>query len=69
MKEREVQDSLNDYGRPPVGESRDERHRSLAIKQLLSNPSDNLTNGKNSSTKGRLKLEEVTRFTMTKKIW
>jgi hypothetical protein len=27
MKEREVLDSMNDYGRPPVGESIDERVR------------------------------------------
>jgi len=68
MREREVLDSMNDYGRPPVGESLDERNRLNAIKQILSQKSDNVPNQKDGR-KTRLRLEEVTRFTMTKKIW
>lgn len=110
MESRITADSVNDFGRDPIGEGKDERVRvpslqhhpmtpsinvsrqkyNRDLKTLLDNKRDDAApvaeigerkpeqNGKFSSSgrgggggdkKTRLELEEITRFTMVKRIW
>ena len=108
MESRISADSVNDFGRDPIGEGKDERVRipsfqrhplthsinvlrqkyNRDLKTLLDNKRDDAApvaeigerkpeqNGKPSSGGGgggdkkkRLELEEITRFTMVKRIW
>ncbi|KAH8083789.1 eukaryotic membrane protein family-domain-containing protein [Cristinia sonorae] len=84
MEARIAADSVNDFGRDPIGEGQEERKYNRDLKTLLDNKRDDATpvaeigerkpeqNGKSSSggdKKKRLELEEITRFTMVKRIW
>jgi len=74
MALREEIDAINDFGRHPIGETTEERARTAQIKELLDRPGLHVPSGRgdakaDSSGKKRYKLEEVTRFTMTKRIW
>jgi hypothetical protein len=86
---RELEDAVNDYGRPPIGETQEEKvsqylhsnviiiklqARNNVIRDLLQESRPNGVPGgaESLNTSGKkkfLKLEEVTRFTMTKRIW
>ncbi|KAJ7925277.1 eukaryotic membrane protein family-domain-containing protein [Mycena leptocephala] len=78
MEAREAEDAINDFGRDPIGEGREEQIYNRELKTLLDNKRDDApaaaeigerraeaVNGK----KGRVKLEDLTRFTMVKRIW
>ncbi|KAH8119335.1 DUF747-domain-containing protein, partial [Phellopilus nigrolimitatus] len=77
IKAREEEDKINDFGRDPIGEGKDERDYNRDLKTLLDHEGDDATRipdiGETSSTadgnKKRPKLEELTRFTMVKRIW
>lgn len=94
MEAREEEDKVNDFGRDPIGEGRDERVRlryrpcvtdsdqiqlqeyNRGLKTLLVNTNDDMTpvpdigeKVSNDTSKRRPKLEELTRFTMVKRIW
>lgn len=107
MQEREDEDVINDFGRDPVGEGKDERVRCVPLlcqftadssylqiynrelKTYLDNNEDNAEavaeigervpgagdSGKSrpkdtgGGGKKRLALEDITRFTMVKRIW
>ncbi|KAJ7680299.1 eukaryotic membrane protein family-domain-containing protein [Mycena polygramma] len=78
MEAREAEDAVNDFGRDPIGEGREEQIYNRELKTLLDNKRDDAPTvaeigerppevGKGK--KGRVKLEELTRFTMVKRIW
>ncbi|KAJ3845442.1 eukaryotic membrane protein family-domain-containing protein [Lentinula raphanica] len=83
MEAREAEDAVNDYGRDPVGEGKEERQYNRELKTLLDNRRDDVSptaeigenppkNGKDGggrSKKERIPLEELTRYTMVKRIW
>ncbi|TDL24170.1 DUF747-domain-containing protein [Rickenella mellea] len=81
MEAREEEDRVNDFGRDPIGEGKDERMYNRDLKALLDNKVDNAAPtteiGERTSSheydgghnKRRPKLEELTRFTMVKRIW
>ncbi|THV05079.1 DUF747-domain-containing protein [Dendrothele bispora CBS 962.96] len=84
METREAEDAVNDFGRDPIGESKEERIYNRELKNILDNQLDDVSPaaemGENKpSTKGgggggkggrkRVPLEELTRFTMVKRIW
>ncbi|KAJ7188297.1 eukaryotic membrane protein family-domain-containing protein [Mycena filopes] len=73
MEAREAEDAINDFGRDPIGEGREEQ-----LKTILDNKRDDAPRlaeigerrpeaGKGK--KGRVSLEDLTRFTMVKRIW
>ncbi|EJD03060.1 DUF747-domain-containing protein [Fomitiporia mediterranea MF3/22] len=77
METREEQDKINDFGRDPIGEGKEEREYNHGLKTLLDYKGDDATRvpdigekrpGKDGE-KRRPKLEELTRFTMVKRIW
>ncbi|KZT43662.1 DUF747-domain-containing protein [Sistotremastrum suecicum HHB10207 ss-3] len=74
MQTREVEDVVNDYGREPIGESKQEQLYHRELKNLL-NREDNTSEKENirpapgGGGKGKVRLEDLTRFTMTKRIW
>jgi len=76
MEAREEEDKVNDFGRDPIGEGKEEREYNRDLKSLLVNVNDDMTpvpdmgeKAVNDSSKRRPKLEELTRFTMVKRIW
>ncbi|KDQ21929.1 hypothetical protein BOTBODRAFT_26332 [Botryobasidium botryosum FD-172 SS1] len=91
MDEREREDDrLHFYGRPPIGEGKDEQDYNRHLKDLLNQARDNVpptaemgenqpqpkgikTEGGEKAAGGGNKkaarLEDLTRFTMTKRIW
>ncbi|THH09808.1 hypothetical protein EW145_g1766 [Phellinidium pouzarii] len=77
MEVREEVDKINDFGRDPIGEGKEEREYNRDLKTLLDYKGNDATRvpdiGENSTrTDGgskRPKLEELTRFTMVKRIW
>ncbi|KAJ4002012.1 eukaryotic membrane protein family-domain-containing protein [Lentinula boryana] len=83
MEAREAEDVVNDYGRDPVGEGKEERQYNRELKTLLDNRRDdvfptaeigenlpkNSKDGGGKGKKGRIPLEELTRYTMVKRIW
>ncbi|KAJ8696157.1 hypothetical protein PTI98_006045 [Pleurotus ostreatus] len=82
MDAREAEDTANDFGRPPIGEGKEEQAYNRELKGLLNNKRDDATpiaeigegvrnqNGDGGGKgKGRVKLEDLTRFTMVKRIW
>ncbi|KAF6763229.1 DUF747 family protein [Ephemerocybe angulata] len=77
MEEREAADVINDFGRDPVGEGKEERKYNKELKSILDNDMDDAPRtaeiGENkpgdTSKKRRLRLEELTRYTMVKRIW
>lgn len=95
MEEREAADVVNDFGRDPIGEGKEERvsdffpmqhlHRlrcpsqkyNKELKSILDDDRDDAPRtaeiGENkpgdTNKKRRLRLEELTRYTMVKRIW
>lgn len=81
MEAREVADKVNDFGRDPIGEGREEQIYNRKLKTLLDNARDDTrptaeigerTGNANDDVEGkkrRPKLEDLTRFTMVKRIW
>jgi hypothetical protein len=76
MESRQVDDSINDFGRNPVGEGKEERAYNKQLRSFLINSKDDATPtaeiGERKSgdhQKRRPELEEITRWTMVKRIW
>ncbi|KAI0066264.1 DUF747-domain-containing protein [Artomyces pyxidatus] len=84
MEAREAADVINDFGRDPIGEGREEQKYNRELKTLLDNARDDASRaadigertdvpgsstGRGDGKKRRLRLEELTRYTMVKRIW
>ncbi|KAJ7594586.1 eukaryotic membrane protein family-domain-containing protein [Mycena floridula] len=77
MEARAAEDVINDFGRDPIGEGKEEQKYNRELKSLVDNRKDDATisTDMGESTKGRrgkterVKLEDLTRFTMVKRIW
>jgi len=77
MEARAVADVVNDFGRDPIGEGKEEQAYNKELKSLLENDQDDAPRmaeiGENkpgqAKNKGRVPLEELTRYTMVKRIW
>ncbi|KAJ6586900.1 eukaryotic membrane protein family-domain-containing protein [Mycena vulgaris] len=77
MEAREAEDAINDFGRDPIGEGREEQIYNRELKTLLDNKRDDAPTvaeigerrPDGMKGKGRVKLEDLTRFTMVKRIW
>jgi len=84
MEAREAEDVVNDYGRDPIGEGQEERKYNRELKDILDNVRDDAVPVSEIGERGsneiesdrdedrkrkRPKLEELTRFTMVKRIW
>jgi len=77
MEAREAADVVNDFGRAPIGEGKEEQKYNQKLKTLLDSDRDDASRvaemGENGSgetlKKGRVKLEDLTRYTMVKRIW
>jgi len=63
---REAADAVNDWGRDPIGEGEEEKKYNRELKKFLDDKRDDTAEG---GGKKRLRLEEITRFTMVKRIW
>lgn len=92
MEAREAEDTINDFGRDPIGEGKEEQIYNRELKTLLDNRRDDVSptaeigertrtqsgvstgtvgpnNDGGSGSKKRVKLDDLTRFTMVKRIW
>ncbi|KAJ6593877.1 eukaryotic membrane protein family-domain-containing protein [Mycena capillaripes] len=78
MEAREAEDAINDFGRDPIGEGREEQIYNRELKTLLDSKRDDapvvaeIGERRPEAVKGktgRVKLEDLTRFTMVKRIW
>ncbi|KAF7361918.1 hypothetical protein MVEN_00536700 [Mycena venus] len=81
MEAREAEDAINDFGRDPIGEGREEQIYNRELKTLLDNKRDDAPRvaeigerkpevaAVKGGQKARVKLEDLTRFTMVKRIW
>ncbi|KAG6898715.1 hypothetical protein C0993_004900 [Termitomyces sp. T159_Od127] len=77
MEAREAADVVNNWGRDPIGEGKEERVYNKKLKSLLDNEEDDVPRtaeiGENKpgqqGKKGRVALEDLTRYTMVKRIW
>ncbi|KII92363.1 hypothetical protein PLICRDRAFT_103879 [Plicaturopsis crispa FD-325 SS-3] len=80
MEAREAQDVINDFGRDPIGEGKEEQIYNRELKTLLDNRRDDASptaeigerqpnDSKGGGGKKRVPLEDLTRFTMVKRIW
>ena len=83
MEAREAEDAINDFGRDPIGEGKEEQIYNRELKTLLDSRRDDMspaseigerpitgsTMGCRGGEKKRVKLEDLTRFTMVKRIW
>ncbi|KAF8902956.1 eukaryotic membrane protein family-domain-containing protein [Gymnopilus junonius] len=79
MDEREAADKVNDFGRDPIGEGKEEQLYNKKLKTLLDSDRDDVPHtsemGENrpgehgGKKKGRIQLEDLTRYTMVKRIW
>lgn len=78
MEEREAADVVNDFGRDPIGEGKEEQQYNKKLKTLLDSDRDDVPHtaemGENKAgdlgkKKGRVKLDDLTRYTMVKRIW
>ncbi|KAG5638629.1 hypothetical protein H0H81_011348 [Sphagnurus paluster] len=77
MDAREIADVVNDFGRDPIGEGKEEQVYNKKLKSLLDNEEDDAPRtaeiGENKpghpGKRGRVKLEDLTRYTMVKRIW
>ncbi|KAI0829700.1 DUF747-domain-containing protein [Trametes gibbosa] len=77
MEAREEYDKINDFGRNPVGEGKDEQTYNKELKTLLDSRHDDAVPvpdiGESQPGGGgkrkRVPLEDITRFTMVKRIW
>lgn len=58
----QADEAVNKYGRNPIGESREEQGYNRALKAVLNAAADDVPRGK-------VALEDLTRFTMVKRIW
>ncbi|CCO31631.1 Protein TAPT1 homolog [Rhizoctonia solani AG-1 IB] len=63
-----VQDDedVNKFGRNPIGEGKDEQVYNRELKTLLSRKADDVGGG---AARKKVALEDLTRFTMVKRIW
>ncbi|KAL0581310.1 hypothetical protein V5O48_000686 [Marasmius crinis-equi] len=78
MEARAEADRINDFGRDPIGEGKEEQIYNRELKTILDNKRDDVPptaeigerkpNG-GGGKKGRVPLEDLTRFTMLKRIW
>ncbi|KAF4620641.1 hypothetical protein D9613_000239 [Agrocybe pediades] len=78
MEAREAADVVNDFGRDPIGEGKEEQAYNKKLKTLLDSDRDDVPptsemgenkSGEQGKKKGRVKLEDLTRYTMVKRIW
>ncbi|KAG1735114.1 DUF747-domain-containing protein [Suillus paluster] len=83
MEARATADTVNDFGRDPIGEGKEEREYNKQLKKMVDDWRDDAarvgemgegyTRGGNGqgggADKKRVPLEELTRFTMVKRIW
>ncbi|KIM78939.1 hypothetical protein PILCRDRAFT_824063 [Piloderma croceum F 1598] len=86
MEAREAEDAMNDFGRDPIGEGKEEQIYNRELKTLLDNRRDDTSptaeigervrtgSGLSAASTGgggrkRVKLDDLTRFTMVKRIW
>ncbi|KIL66316.1 hypothetical protein M378DRAFT_161198 [Amanita muscaria Koide BX008] len=80
MDARVAGDNVNDFGRNPIGEGKEEQKYNRELKAHLDNPQDDAMRtaeiGENPSggpyrkdKKERVRLEDLTRYTMVKRIW
>ncbi|KLO18363.1 DUF747-domain-containing protein [Schizopora paradoxa] len=80
MEANEVADKVNDFGRDPIGEGKDEREYNRGLKTMLNHYHDDMTpvpdigertasDKSGGGAKRRPELQELTRFTMVKRIW
>jgi hypothetical protein len=88
MEAREAEDAMNDFGRDPIGEGKEEQIYNRELKTLLDSRRDDasptseigertrtgsglstMSMGRGGAEKKRVKLEDLTRFTMVKRIW
>ena len=83
MEVREAEDIINDFGRDPIGEGKEEQIYNRELKALLDNRRDDANptaeigeRARSAASmeggggiKKRVKLEDLTRFTMVKRIW
>jgi hypothetical protein len=86
MEAREAEDAINDFGRDPIGEGKEEQIYNRELKTLLDNRRDDASptaeigerartgSGLSAVSTGgggrkRVKLDDLTRFTMVKRIW
>lgn len=79
---RAAADRVNDFGRNPIGEGTEEREYNKQLQKMVDNWRDdavcvsemgeehgNNKHGVTGSAKKRVPLEDLTRFTMVKRIW
>lgn len=83
MEARAAADTINDFGRDPIGEGKEEREYNKQLKKMVDDWRDDAVrvgemgegrmrggNGQGGGgDKKRVPLEELTRFTMVKRIW
>ncbi|KAF9448208.1 DUF747-domain-containing protein [Macrolepiota fuliginosa MF-IS2] len=78
MEEREAVDAVNNFGRDPIGEGEEERKYNKNLKKYLEDDQDDAPRlsdmgenkpGQGLGKKERVKLEDLTRYTMVKRIW
>ncbi|KAI6026291.1 DUF747-domain-containing protein [Pisolithus microcarpus] len=74
MEARVAADAVNDFGRDPIGEGKEEREYNKQLKKMVDDWRDDATRvGEMSEGSGankkRVALEDLTRFTMVKRIW
>ncbi|KIJ67699.1 hypothetical protein HYDPIDRAFT_83470 [Hydnomerulius pinastri MD-312] len=88
MEARAAADAINDFGRDPIGEGREEREYNKQLKKMVDDWRDDAARvgemgeghasragkgggegGGGGGSKKRVALEDLTRFTMVKRIW
>jgi len=75
METRAAADAVNDFGRNPIGEGKEEREYNKQLKKMIDDWRDDATRvgemgeGQVDGPKRRPALEDLTRFTMVKRIW
>ncbi|KAF9244872.1 eukaryotic membrane protein family-domain-containing protein [Melanogaster broomeanus] len=85
MEARAAADAINDFGRDPIGEGREERDYNKHLQKMVDDWRDDAARvsemgeghasqggkdgDKNAERKKRVALEDLTRFTMVKRIW
>ncbi|KAG6369659.1 eukaryotic membrane protein family-domain-containing protein [Boletus reticuloceps] len=75
MEARIVADHVNDFGRDPIGEGAEEREYNKQLQRLVNSWGDDavrvseIGEGQGTSGQKRVPLEDLTRFTMVKRIW
>jgi hypothetical protein len=83
MDARAMADRVNDFGRDPIGEGTEEREYNKQLQKMVDNWQDDamhvseMGEGQGNSKveimekgkKGRVPLEDLSRYTMVKRIW